>query len=90
MARFPNIAAAFLRNMLVDAGIFREWLVSLGRRQPSNKSRICSANCTLSYRRWAWQGITVARCDHQADLADALGLTPVHINRIYRRCALRP
>ncbi len=32
MARFPNIAAAFWRNVLINAGIFREWLVSLGRR----------------------------------------------------------
>ena len=31
-ARFPSIAAIFWRDTLIDAGIFREWMIGLGRR----------------------------------------------------------
>jgi CRP-like cAMP-binding protein len=30
--RFPGIAAAFWRDTLIDAAIFREWMIGLGRR----------------------------------------------------------
>ena len=31
--RYPRIAAAFWRETLVDASIFREWLLNIGRRE---------------------------------------------------------
>lgn len=83
MARFPNIAAAFWRNMLINAGIFREWLVSLGRR--SAFEQVAHLFCELYLKLQAVGLAGDYRCPlpiTQADLADALGLTPVHINRI--------
>ena len=38
-ARFPGIAAVLWRDTLVDAAIFREWLISMGRRNGLRPSR---------------------------------------------------
>lgn len=83
MARFPSIAAVFWRDTLIDAGIFREWLISMGRR--SALEHVAHLFCEL-YLKLQVVGLAGNfRCQlplTQADLADALGLTPIHINRV--------
>ncbi len=85
MARFPNIAAAFWRDMLIDAGISREWLISMGRR--SALKHVAHLFCEL-YLKLQAVGLAINfQCKLpliQTDLADALGLTPVHVNRVLR------
>src|SRR3954464_14901151 len=44
-ARFPNIAAVLWRDTLIDAAIFREWMVGMGRR--SAYERIAHIFCEL-------------------------------------------
>lgn len=82
-ARFPGIAAKLWRNMLVDAGIFREWMVSMGRR--SAFDHMAHLFCEL-YLKQAAVGLAGGyRCPlpvTQLDLADALGLSNVHVNRV--------
>jgi CRP-like cAMP-binding protein len=66
----------------LDAAIHREWVLSLGRR--SALSRVAHLLCELQVR----LGI-VGLADEsgyaldltQTDLAECLGLTPVHVNR---------
>lgn len=65
-----------------DAAIFREWMVGLGRR--SAYARIAHLLCEMGQR---LQVIGLAQNDSydlpvtQTELADALGLTTVHVNR---------
>ena len=79
------IGHAILVNVLVDASIFREWLLNVGRRDA--KSRLAHVLCELAVRLDAF-GLADAMGYHlpmtQAELADALGLTPVHLNRVMR------
>ncbi|WP_333571668.1 Crp/Fnr family transcriptional regulator [Sphingomonas sp.] len=69
----------------VDAAIHREWEVSLGRR--SAIQRAAHVFCELHVRLGAVgladeQGYKLAIS--QAELAECLGLTPVHVNRVLR------
>ncbi|SFM93555.1 Crp/Fnr family transcriptional regulator [Methylobacterium pseudosasicola] len=82
-ARHPGLAAIFWRDTLIDAGIFRAWLVSMGRR--SAFEHVAHLFCELYLKLQAVGLAGNYRCPlpiTQADLADALGLTPVHINRV--------
>jgi CRP-like cAMP-binding protein len=80
---FPGIGALFWRATLIDAGVFRAWIVGMGRR--SAFERIAHLFCEMYLK---MQGAGLAgdhRCPMpvtQADLADALGLTSVHVNRV--------
>ena len=81
----PAIGHAILINILVEASIFREWILNIGRRDA--KSRLAHVLCELAVRLDA-HGLTEEMGYHlpmtQAELADALGLTPVHLNRVIR------
>ncbi len=79
----PNIADALWRETLVDAAVFREWIVNVGRRSASQRM----AHLVMELReRLKVVGLsTDARFElpmSQHDIADALGLTPVHVNRV--------
>lgn len=80
---FPGIGARLWHETLIDAGIFRAWMVGMGRR--SAFERIAHLFCEM-YLKLQVVGLAGEhRCPMpitQADLADALGLTPVHINRV--------
>lgn len=82
-ARFPSIAAIFWRDTLIDAGIFREWMIGLGRR--SSFEHVAHLFCELYLKLQAVGLAGNYRCPlplTQADMADALGLTSVHVNRV--------
>lgn len=80
--RFPEWGRAFWFDTLVDSGIFREWTLNVGRRTAS--ARIAHLMLEL-----AWRMAAIGRSDGrtfvmpvtQIDLADAVGLSPVHTNR---------
>ena len=82
MDSYPGIARAMYIAQLVDEGTLRAWIVSLGRRNSAERA----AHLLLElYARAVRAG--VASHDQmelplsQAVLADALGMTPVHVNR---------
>jgi len=81
----PNIAAAFARDALIDASIFREWVLNVGARDA--KTRIAHMLCEFVQRREAL-GIApaeaVALPFSQEQIGDATGLTAVHVNRMLR------
>ncbi|MCJ2049382.1 Crp/Fnr family transcriptional regulator [Methylobacterium sp. J-070] len=82
-ARHPGLAAVFWRDTLIDAGIFREWLISMGRR--SAFEHVAHLFCELYLKLQAVGLAGDHRCPlpiTQTDIADALGLTPVHVNRV--------
>jgi len=78
----PAIGIALWRETLVDGSIQREWTANVGRRNA--RERTSHLLCECGYR------LEIAGLGHrtrfqlpmtQEELADALGLTPVHINR---------
>jgi CRP-like cAMP-binding protein len=83
---YPRIARALSQSTFVDAAIFREWMVGMGRR--SAYARIAHLLCEMGQR---LQVIGLAQNGSydlpvtQTELADALGLTVVHVNRSLQR-----
>ena len=81
--RFPGLLHAFWRDTLIDAGIFREWMIGVGRR--SARERIAHLICEMLLRFGA-VGLAPEQTFRipatQADIADALGLSNVHVNRV--------
>ncbi|MGU3664535.1 Crp/Fnr family transcriptional regulator [Methylobacterium sp. A49B] len=79
---FPTIAAALWRETLTCAAIHRAWITSLGRRDA--RQRLAHLICEL-YLRLEAVGLAdehiLPMPLRQPDLADALGLTSVHMNR---------
>lgn len=82
IATYPRLAAALWRETLIDAAQFRGWMVGLGRREAL--SRIAHLICEM-YLRMQVIGLTDGFSFRfpvkQVDLADATGLSDVHVNR---------
>jgi CRP-like cAMP-binding protein len=81
--RYPRIAAAFWRETLIDAAIFREWVLNVGRREAY--TRIAHVLCELLTRLRAVGLVEDHACIlpiTQGEFADALGVTTVHVNRV--------
>ena len=84
-AEFPHIGTLLWRDTLIDAGIFREWMTGMGRR--SAFERIAHLFCELYLKLQAVGLAGDYRCPipiTQTDLADALGLTSVHVSRVLK------
>jgi CRP-like cAMP-binding protein len=83
--RHPGLAAALWKDTLIDAAIFREWMVGLGRR--TAYQQIAHVLCELQMRLQA-VGLTTGHSYQlpvtQAELADAQGLSTVHVNRVLK------
>jgi CRP-like cAMP-binding protein len=81
--RFPRLASAFWRDTLIDAAIFREWVLNIGRRQAY--ARMAHVFCEILTRLRAVGLADDHVCEFpitQVELADATGLSGVHANRI--------
>lgn len=80
--RHPRLAGVFWRVTLIEAAIFREWVVNIGRRQAP--ARVAHLLCELFLRHRAVglaKGQSFKLPITQTELADALGLSNVHVNR---------
>ena len=81
-AERPRITQALFWQELVSAAVQREWTLNLGQR--SAYERIGHLLIELYLRLQAVGRAHDGRCDFpltQNDIADATGLTPVHVNR---------
>ena len=81
--RCPRIGDLFWRDTLIDAAIFREWMVGLGRREAYG--RIAHLFCEMMVKLRAVGLADGVTCDlpiTQTELGDALGLSTVHVNRV--------
>src|SRR5215217_1165114 len=82
MHRCPRIADVLWRDTLIDAAVFREWMLGIGRR--SAETRIAHLLCEVLVRMKAVGLANGDACElpiTQAELGDALGLSTVHVNR---------
>jgi CRP-like cAMP-binding protein len=86
LTRQPNIAKALWWATLVDEGILREWLVNMGQRPADQQMAhlLCELLVRLQTVRFA-----DANGFHfpitQDELADTLGISAVHINRVLQQ-----
>lgn len=84
----PDISRAMWIDAMIDASIFREWILNVGRRDA--RSRIAHLICEFAVR-FEHAGLTDRDGDGyelpltQEQLADAVGLTPVHVNRTLKQ-----
>jgi CRP-like cAMP-binding protein len=82
----PRISLAFWRETMIDAAVFREWVVNLGQRP--GYERLAHAFCELTYR---LKAVGLMRGDSflfpvtQEELGQAVGLSAVHVNRIMKQ-----
>jgi len=79
------IADALWRDSLIDASIFREWVLNVGRRDA--RSRTAHMLCEFAARREAAGLGSPEEFElpmTQEQIADATGLTAVHVNRMLR------
>ena len=84
----PAVGRAMTICMLVEASISREWILNVGRRDA--RTRVAHLLCEFAIRLDA-QGLATDYGYHlpvtQEQLADAVGLTPVHVNRTLKALA---
>lgn len=79
---FPELGRALWFDTLVDAAIFREWMLNVGRR--TGRERVAHLLLEFAYRMkeaGLSDGGEFVLPVTQADLADAVGMSPVHVNR---------
>jgi CRP-like cAMP-binding protein len=83
MLHHPRVAQALWGQVLIDAAIQREWTLNLSQR--TAYERLCHLLCELFLRLRAvglTQGLICDLPITQAKLAEATGLTLVHLNRM--------
>lgn len=83
--RFPSVGIAMWYDTLVDGSIFREWILNIARRPSA--VRIAHLLCELGLR---LESLGLGDRSNfefpmtQEHLADATGMTPVHVSRSLR------
>ncbi|PKP98883.1 MAG: cyclic nucleotide-binding protein [Alphaproteobacteria bacterium HGW-Alphaproteobacteria-13] len=83
LQRCPSLARIFCWSELVETAVHREWMASVGQRNALE--RVAHLMCEMAVRQGGHR--TNNRCDFlltQGQIAEATGLTPVHVNRTIR------
>ena len=81
----PTLGMAMWVDTLIDSSIFREWVVNVGRRD--GRARVAHLLCEFARRQDVAGLITEEGLQlpmTQEQIADATGLTPVHVNRVLK------
>ena len=88
--RSPSLAHVFWRETLIDAAVYREWIANIGARDAI--ARIAHLICEIEAR-LAAVGLVNAGTFNvpftQRSLADACGLSTVHVNRTLQELRTR-
>jgi len=83
---YPHLTRLLWSSTLLDAAVFREWLIGVGRR--SALARVAHLFCEIMLRLEAVGLTKGGGCElplTQTDIGDALGLTNVHVNRVLQQ-----
>ncbi len=79
----PGLTKLLWRVTLLDAAMTREWIVNVGRRTAYQRTaHLLCEHLARMHRAGLASGLTCGMPMTQVELADALGLTPVHVNRV--------
>ncbi len=84
--RRPSVAEMFWRDTLIDAAMFREWIVNVGQRPAP--ARLAHVMIELRERLrviGAVEGDSFEMPLTQEQIGEALGITAVHANRVIKQ-----
>jgi len=84
--RRPNVAEIFWRDTLIDAAMFREWIVNVGQRPAP--ARLAHVMAELRERLKIIGRAQTNSFDMpltQEQIGEAIGITAVHANRVIRQ-----
>jgi len=88
--RSPSLAHVFWREILIDAAVYREWIANIGARDAI--ARIAHLICEIEAR-LAAVGLVSDNTFNvpftQRNLADACGISNVHVNRTLQELRTR-
>lgn len=85
VSRFPNLARVLWRSTMLDAAMHREWIFRLGRLGAQGRVAHFFAEMEARLRLADLADDRGAPLPiNQTDVAEACGLTPVHVNRVLR------
>jgi len=80
-----GVAKAMYMGQLIDEGTMRAWITSMGRRTSIERAAHLMCELYLRARNIGLiSGLELALPLSQLLLADALGMTPVHLNRVLK------
>jgi CRP-like cAMP-binding protein len=88
--RSSSLAVAFEAMRNIERATLREWLINLGYR--SGLSRVAHLLCELYVRLESSGSVSEQGCELKLakyELANALGMTPVHLNRVLNELGAR-
>ncbi|HEV7293389.1 MAG TPA: Crp/Fnr family transcriptional regulator [Devosia sp.] len=87
---YPHLTRLLWLHTLLDAAIQREWIVGLGRLSAASRTAhlVCEIFVRLQTNGLA-AGSKISLPMTQATLADALGLSTVHVNRVIQELRQR-
>lgn len=80
-----GLSIAMTRDMLIEASLYREWMLNLGRRDARTRIAHFLSELHIRLRRMdlaATEGLELPMSQEQ--LGDLVGLTPIHVNRTLR------
>jgi len=86
LAQHPRIERALWRQTAIEASIFGEWIANIGRRDA--QARVAHLLCEFALRLRTVEDGDDGTFDvpmTQGQLADATGLTAVHVNRVLQK-----
>lgn len=84
--QYPAIAFAFWRDCVVDASVLAQWALNLSRKDAA--ARVAHLFSEMRHRYAAIGALEANGIPFpitQTNLADALGLTSIHLNRVLKR-----
>ena len=86
----PLVGRAMWIDTLIDAAIYREWLVNVGRRNALSRLAhlLCEFALRLEHAGLAGESVYELPMT-QEQLADTTGLTSVHVNRVLKELGHR-
>lgn len=90
LARSPRLTDIFWRETLVDASLFREWVVNIGTRDAL--ARIAHLLCEMEMRLEVVglaPNLTFSFPASQTHIADACGISAIHANRMIQELRSR-
>jgi CRP-like cAMP-binding protein len=88
--RHPRLGSAMWRETLVYSSIFREWVANIGQREAYNRAG--HLLCEFVVRLRAMGLASDYSCEMpmtQEDLADSMGISIVHVNRVLQELRKR-
>lgn len=86
----PNLGPALCWGQIVAASVQREWTINVGQRNALE--RVAQLLCEIHVRQRGVPQAGGGSCDFlltQGQMAEAMGLTQVHVNRIVQQLRLR-